>query len=129
MNGDSSLILPQSPTIVAETPPHSTSKVKHDSNNKKLELYNSLFGQGRNKICDKTGLQLSESLNYSLYTFLHLCDVYWVLAMIGIDDIDNLNSKYGRQLSNNKINQIGTVISKFCQNDARKLNQKNILSN
>ena len=66
-------------------------------------------------------LQLTPSLNYSLQTFLYTIDIYWVLSMIDIHDFDNMKAKYGQKLSRRKIIQIGKVIKKFCENDARKL--------
>ena len=87
----------------------------------RLLLYNSLFGQQTNSTCESTGLQLAPSLNYSLHTFLHLSDVSWVLAMINIGEVDEMKQNFGHQNVNNKINQVGTVINNFCQNDARKL--------
>ena len=88
----------------------------------RLELYDSLFGQGANKNKhDETGLQSQESLNYSLQTFLYTADLNWVLAMIDIADFDNYEEKYGYQLKERKIIQIATVIKKFCENDPRKL--------
>ena len=78
--------------------------------NPRLELYISLFGQGTNKTCDKTGLQLTYSLNYSLHTFLHLSDVYWVLAIIDtVDDSKTLNEKYGTQNTNCKNEYLGIM--------------------
>ena len=41
----------------------------------RLRLYHNLLGEDKNKTCDKTGLQLEQSLNYSLHTFLHLSDI------------------------------------------------------
>ena len=73
----------------------------------RLELYNSLFGQQKNKNKhDETGLQSQQSLNYSLYTFLHLSDINWVLAMIDIADFDTFDGKYGYQLKHRKIWQV-----------------------
>ena len=93
----------------------------HAKPKERLELYNSLFGQGKDNLCEKTGLQLSPSLNYSLYTFLHLSDLYWVLAMIDVDRSVDIIEKYGHDGANRKIIQIGVVIKKFCDNDSRKL--------
>ena len=122
MNESSQLALRQSETTVATTSSSVTlmSSLK-DKENKRLQLYNSLFGQAARETCDQTGLQLTSSLNYSLYTFLHLCDIHWVLAMIDIDEKREMNEKYGYHNVSNKINQIGTVIKKFCDNDQQKL--------
>ena len=87
----------------------------------RLQLYNNLFGQNKNKICDKTGLQLTQSLNYSLYTFLHLSDIDWVLAIIDVESLDFVQEKYGIQKSQNKLNQIGAVIKNFSNNIPNKL--------
>ena len=115
------LVLPQSTTTVANTPPTTGTQTPR-SQNDRLELYNSLFGQSNNSNTDlNTGLQLASSLNYSLYTFLHLSDTYWVLAMLDIDGLKDINEKLGYQGANDKIDQIGTVIKKFCDNDSRKL--------
>ena len=121
----SQLMLPQSATTVAKTPPpaSSTRTTTKESKlpNKRLELYNSLFGEGGNKTCEQTGLQLTQSLNYSLHTFLHLSDTNWVLAVIDVDSFDNIQEKYGEQNATRKIVQIGHVIKSFCDNDPRKL--------
>ena len=89
--------------------------------NERLELYNSLFGQGRNKICQNTGLPLVSSLNYSLQTFLYTCDLHWVLAMIEIDELENITNKLGHYRAKRKMIQVGTVIKNFCENDSRRL--------
>ena len=129
-NNPSQLLLPQSTTTLSQTPPPSTSamsvtrvhnKKDDTNNNNRLELYNSLFGESTKKRCDQTGLQLTQSLNYSLHTFLHLSDVYWVLAIIDVDSFDNIQDKYGQQNALRKIVQIGNVVKKFCENDPRKL--------
>ena len=70
-----------------------TVSMKEQQGNQRLQLYNSLFGQEKNKICDKTRLQLTSSFNYSLYTFLHLSDKYWVLSLINIESFDILQEK------------------------------------
>ena len=56
------------------------------------------------KICAKTGLRFDSSLNHSLQTFLHLCDIYWVLAVMTIDNINEMNDKLGHLNVENKIN-------------------------
>ena len=118
--------LPQSTTTIAKTPPHSTtatsSTTKPTTKQSQLEFYNSLFIQStsENKP-DETGLQSQESLNYSLYTFLHLSDINWVLAIVDIADLHNFDEKYGCQLKQRKVIQIATVINKFCENDPRKI--------
>ena len=89
--------------------------------NERLEFYNSLFGKGKNKLCQNTGLQLISSLNYSLQTFLYTCDIYWVLAMIEIDQVDDIIDKLGQSLSKRKFLQVGTVVKNFCENDTSKL--------
>ena len=38
----------------------------------------------------------------TLQTFLQLCDVYWVLAMIHIDELDTFGEKYGHYIASNK---------------------------
>ena len=129
MNGNSQLGVAQSTTTnakceapTATTPPQIPSKpnMKGETNTR-LELYKSLFGHGTNKGCEKTGLNSNESLNYSLYTFLHLCDIHWVLAVIDVNDFDAMNEKYGQHGAKRKMDQIATVIQNFCQNDTRKL--------
>ena len=124
MKGSSQLIVPQSTTTLAKTPPpvsSSATSSKQENCNQRLQLYNSLFGQKEIEICDKTGLKLISSLNYSLHTFLHLSDTGWVLAMINIDGLNDIKEKYIHQQPNNKINQVGIVLKKFCDNDSRKL--------
>ena len=101
-------MLPQSTTV-------STPRLNNLSN-ERLELYKSLFGHNANKGCDESGLHLTQSLNYSLYTFLHLCDSDWVLAMFDIDDFDKTITKYGQQGADRKLIQIGKVIYNFCEN-------------
>ena len=127
MSANFQLILPQSTTTDAQSPSPSTASptavrpsIKQEVN-PRLDLYNSLFASGSNKICDETGLQLTQSLNYSLQTFLYTCDIYWILSMIDIHNFDNVQKKYGHSKSKRKIIQIGNVIEKFCQNDPRKL--------
>ena len=58
-----------------------------------------------------------------MHTFLHLGDTAWVLSMITIDNDEmiKMNQTLGRQNVINKINQIGTVIKNFTDNDPRKL--------
>ena len=68
-----------------------------------------------------TGLQLIQSLNYSLNNFLHFSDVYWVLAMIGIDGIDEIREKPGYETAKRKIIQTGIAIKNFCDNDPQGL--------
>ena len=121
------LVSDQSTTHKPKTQPHPTisstaaQQVKQE-HHQRLDLYTSLFGHGANKICEKTGLQLIPSLNYSLHTFLHLNDSYWVLAMIAIDGLDEMNEKYGKQdAKTRKLHQIGKVVKDFCANDPRKL--------
>ena len=116
----SPLILVQSTTKIAKTPPLSSTAIKKESNSR-LELYSCLFNQGASQTCDDSGLQLVSSLNYSLYTFLHLCDNHWVLAIICMNESENFEEKYGHGKGKRKIIQIGTVIKKFCNNDPRKL--------
>ena len=117
------MILSQSATTAAKIPPinANTGETQHVQEQNKLQLYNSLFGREKNKICDKTGLRLTQSLNYSLHTFLHLCDESWVLTMIDVESFDIIQDKYGIQRAQNKLNQIGTVIKNFSQNIPRKL--------
>ena len=99
---------------------HEQPKIQ-EAQKQRLQLYNSLFGQDRNKICDKTGLQFIQSLNCLLHTFLYLNDKYWMLAIIDVDEFDNFDEKYGESLVKNKLNQIGTVIKQFCSNNPNKL--------
>ena len=87
---------------------------------KRLNLYNTLMGQGKEKLCTQTQLQSLISLNYSLYTFLHLNDSDWVLAMIDIDGYNEMINKWG-QNTMRKVIQVGTVIKAFCDNDTNKL--------
>ena len=127
MSVNSELVLPQSITTLAKTPlpsnlssttePAKTTATSNESNTR-LQLYNNLLNQGTNKICDKTGSQFQSSLNYLLHTFLHLCDINWV---IDVAEIEIFDEKYGHQLAKRKILQIATVIKKFCENDPRKL--------
>ena len=105
-------------TVTVQTAPQSTAQKLTDT--QRLNLYNSLFGDEKNKICDKTGLRYTPSLNYSLFTFLHLSDTPWVLAMIDMDDFDMFSEKYGQSWSR-KVIQIGNVIRKFCSNNPNKL--------
>ena len=131
MISSSQLTLSQSKTIVAKTPRQTTTarqtvtqtqkQKKEEEQKQRLQLYNSLFGQDKNKICDKTGLQFSQSLNYSLQTFLHLHDKYWILSIIDVYDYDDFNEKYGESRVKNKFNQIGAVIKNFCNNNPNKL--------
>ena len=132
MSTSSQLVLLQTTTSIAQTPPPSSSaplnprttmEKQQTAVNQRLDLYNSLFGSGNQtyKTCQETGLPLIQSLNYSLQTFLFTGDDYWVLSIIDINNFANVKKKYGQQLSKRKIVQIGTVIQKFCQNDARKL--------
>ena len=95
--------------------------VTQSQHSQRLQLYNSLFAQDTTKTCDKTGLQSTQSLNYSLHTFLHLCDKHWVLAIIDIDSFDDIEEKYGKQNGRNKLNQIGIVVKKFSENNPTKL--------
>ena len=139
MSSNSQLILPQSTTTVASTPPPSSSHINgktttttvshHDQStmNQRLQLYNNLFGQEKNNVSDETGLQSTQSLNYSLNTFLHLNDLNWILAVIDIDEFDNIKETLGDYNANRKINQIGTVVHNFCNSDPRRL--KDIDSN
>ena len=120
MNDNSLIILPQSTTSEAKTPPLATVTVRKERN-QRLQLYTSLFGQDKNNVCKETGLHLGSSLNYSLYTFLHLRDINWVLAMIDIDEKDEWSQKYGQQGAKRKMYQIATVLKNFCLNDPRKL--------
>ena len=134
MSNSSNVEIHQSTTTVAKTPspgPSSTIKnpITTPSNEnesqqlQRLQLYNSLFGQQRKNPCEKTGLHHESSLNYLLHTFLHLSDIAWVLAMITIDtdEMNKMNRILGRQNVINKINQVGTVIKSFSDNDPRKL--------
>ena len=125
MSVNSQLILPHSTTTIGSTPPSSTTPQSSSTNgsiiNQRLQLYNSLFGESKSKLCKETGLPLTQSLNYSLYTFLHLNDSNWILAMISIDQFDNIKAKLGDSNANRKIIQVGTVIKNFCENDPRKL--------
>ena len=115
--------LQQSTMTEAKTPSRKSTISKSDTlpQQQRLQLYNSLFGQEKNKICDKTGLQFTSSLNYSLYTFLHLSDKYWVLSLIDIESFDILQEKYGTSKVQNKLNQIGTVVKNFSDNNPNKL--------
>ena len=111
--------LAQSTTTIAKTPqpstivgPSTTQSIQKESN-ARLELYNSLFGQGSNKKCDETGLPFESSLNYSLQTFLFTKDTCWVLAMIDIADSDNFDEKYGYRRKQRKIIQIAMSLKNF----------------
>ena len=147
MSENSQPLIPQSQTTIAETPPLDEKKqsqpsrllstanteqiIQIPSNNvsitepmdqqQRLQLYNSLFGQEKSKGCEKTGLQSTSSLNYSLYTFLHLSDSNWVLALIDIESFDIFQEKYGESKAYNKLNQIGTVVKNFSDNIPSKL--------
>ena len=124
----SELLLQQCTTSAAKTPPpvdqtstannvqnttrqSTTSKSDEQSQQQRLQLYCSLFGQEKNKICHKTGLQFTSSLNYSLYKFLLLTDSYWVLSFIDASKVQNIN----------KLNQIGIVVKNFIDNNPNKL--------
>ena len=89
--------------------------------NERLQFYNSLFGKGKSKLCENTGLQLLSSLNYSLQTFLYTCDLNWVLAMIEIDQVENIIDKFGQSLAKRKFIQVRTVVKNFCEDDTSKL--------
>ena len=39
------------------------------------------------------------------------------LSIIDVDECDNFNEKYGESRIKNKLNQIGTVIQNFCNNN------------
>ena len=111
-----------STTKLTSSDANTLSPTKDKNELQRLDLYNSLFGQDARTTCQQTGLLLTPSLNYSLYTFLHLYDISWVLAIISIDELNQLNEKYGKQdAKTRKIHQIGTVIKNFCANDPRKL--------
>ena len=126
------LVLPQSTTALAKTPPPASHqatavtkrkiiKQQASNPNQQLKLYNSIFKQGKNKICDKTGLQFTQSLNYSLQTFLYTSHNYWVLAIIDINGLIEDNGKFISQEASSKINQVGVVIKTFCENNPSKL--------
>ena len=134
MTNNSPPKIPQSTTLIAKTPRLTSpttcmttigrgpiTNQEQNNNQRRLELYNSIFGQGRDRICDKTGLRLTQSFNYSLQTFLYQCDNNWVLAMIEIDGLNDINTKFEYQIENRKVYQVGTVIKNFCENDPRKL--------
>ena len=133
MSDISQLVLPQSTTELAKTPPPASHapatavttdkfiKQQASNPNQQLKLYNSIFRQGKNKICDKTRLQFTQSLNYSLQTFLYTSEIYWVLAIIDINGLIEDNGKFISQEANSKINQVGVVIKKFCENNPSKL--------
>ena len=111
MNGQNEL------TLTADKAEHKTEEKRS-----RLVLYNKLFTPHTKKtICEKTRLQLTTSLNYFLFTLLHLSENDWVLAMIDVDDYENMAKKYGSQRVSNKVNQIGTVVYNFCQNNPNKL--------
>ena len=61
-------------TATTKTVIQTQQKQKQEEQKQRLLLYNSLFGQDKNKFCDKTGLRFISSLNYSLQTILHLND-------------------------------------------------------
>ena len=78
MSDNSVMILPQSTTTIASTPPPIASSTATQSSitnrstiNQRLQLYNSLFGESKNQVCKETGLKFTQCLNYSLHTFLH----------------------------------------------------------
>ena len=134
MTNNSPPKIPQSTTLIAKTPRLTSpttcmttigrgpiTNQEQNNNQRRLELYNSIFGQGRDRICDKTGLRLTQSFNYSLQTFLYQCDNNWVLAMIEIDGLNDINTKFEHQIENRKEYQVGVVIKNFCENDPRKL--------
>ena len=86
------MTLSQSKTGIAATPPptdcnkvqpdtlqttsgrNAASQEQEKRQKQRLQLYNSLFGQekDKNNVCDNTGLQLTSSLNYSLYTITEI---------------------------------------------------------
>ena len=102
--------------------PYHHSEENQLQQSQRLQLSNSLFGQEQKNPCEKTGIHHESSLNYLLHTFLHLGDTAWVLSMITIDNDEmiKINQTLGQNVIN-KINQIGTVIKNFTDNDQRKL--------
>ena len=107
-------------TEIAETPPPTSDNELGRSNHeihqqKRLEMYDNLFGSRTNNDIDQaTGLKQTTSLNYQLQTFLYLQDDRWLLAMIDIDGLADINEKLGYSRANKKINEIGTIINQFC---------------
>ena len=77
--------------------------------------------QTKNTTCKKTGLQSTLPLIYSLRTFLHLCDKYWVSFSIDIESFNMIEVKYCVSKAQNKLNQIGIVVKNFCDNNTCKL--------
>ena len=121
----SSLILHESTTSVAKTPPPALDKTNNNNysngKQKRLDFYKSVFNQQTDDVDKNTGLFFSSSLNYILHTFLFLDDSQWVLAMIDIDGLKDINDKLGYSGANEKIEQIGTIICKFCNKNKVKL--------
>ena len=113
-------LLPQSTTTIAKTPPPVGENTKN-SPKRRLELYHSLFVENNNGIDSNGGLLSTRSLNFSLYTLLHLGDENWVLAMIDIDRFKDMNKKLEYSAANMKISHVGDVILQFCSKLKLKL--------
>ena len=61
-----------------------------------------------------TGLLLSNSLNRELQKYIELKDDKTVLSILDINNLANINEKYGYNDANLKIKQIGNIIKEFC---------------
>ena len=85
------------------------------SNNELLDTFHMVFSRKNlNDIDESTGLGLNNSLNYSLKTCLLLEDDKWLLGILDIDNLKNINDKIGYKDANIKIITLGRIIKEFC---------------
>ena len=66
-------------------------------------------------IDNETKLYSTKALNYSLNTSLSLNDDKWVLIMLNINNLKQLNKDLGYESTNMKIKFLGTIIYDFCE--------------
>ena len=112
-------LLAQSTTVQANAQVASRPTTR-EKENQLLERYKLLFGTDKEKTCEETELPLTPALDYSLHICLHKSDPQWALAIVGINDFDDLIKQLGNHVAN-KMKQVGIVVRKFCENDPRKL--------
>ena len=95
-----------------------------NSQQQRLNVYNDIFNNSNENdpiIDENTQLLTSRSLNKSLYKYLQLQDNNYVLCMIDVDGLKNINEKLGYDGANGKISQIGREIYQFCKNNPSRL--------
>ena len=92
---------------------------KTQQNEALINEYGSIMEHSKEK-CEITGLYMTGSLHYYLKKYLLLEDDSWLLAMIDIDKLKDINENIGYNNANTKIKFVGEIVKAFCDEKPNK---------